>query len=201
MGILPVYLFHKKDPVKKMKVYAMLHNASGGTFMNEESMKALGIQGSDNDLILTTIRGTRSVTTKAIEGLVVANIKEDDVLLVLPTTFTRRVIPADHNEIPRPHVICKMSHLEKISMEIPPIWWTSKVGLLIGLNCPKALRPRETVYGEESDLYAVRSLLRWYINGPLRTSQHPGKITCNRTRIGQEDTLTTPRRYVVSQRE
>ena len=88
MDILPVYLFHKKDPVKKIKVYAMLHNASGGTFMSEESMKAIGIEGSDTDLILTTIHWTRSVTTKAIKGLVEANIKEEDVMLDLPTTFT-----------------------------------------------------------------------------------------------------------------
>ena len=33
MGILPVYLFHKSDPVKKIKVYALLDNASGGTFI------------------------------------------------------------------------------------------------------------------------------------------------------------------------
>ena len=67
-----------------------------------------------------------------------------------------------------------------------------KVGLLIGLNCPSALRPREIVYGEESDPYAVRSLLGWCVNGPLCTSQQIGKITCNRICIGQEDTLTTP---------
>ena len=120
MGILPVYLFHKSDPVKKIKVYLLLDNASGGTFVNEESMKALGIERSDTNLILTTIQGTCSVTTKAIKGLVVANIKEEDMMLDLPRTFTRRVIPADRNEIPRPDVICKMSHLEEISMEIPP---------------------------------------------------------------------------------
>ena len=200
MGILPVYLFHKSDPVQKIKVYALLDNASGGTFVSEESMKALGIEGSDTDLILTTIHGTRSVTTKAIEGLVVANIKEKEVMLDLPRTFTRRVIPVDRNEIPRPDVICKMPHLEKISTEIPPYMADIKVGLLIGLNCPGALRPREIVYGEESDPYAVRSLLGWYVNGPLCTSQQIDKITCNRIRIGQEDTLTTPRGYVVSQR-
>ena len=98
MGILPVYLFHKSDPVKNIKVYALLDNASGGTFMSEESIKALGIEGSDTDLILTTIHGTRSVITKAIEGLVVANIKEEDVMWDLPRTFTRRVILADRNE-------------------------------------------------------------------------------------------------------
>ena len=119
MGILPVHLFHKSDPAKKIKVYALLDNASGGTFVSEKSMKALGIEGNDTELILTTIHGMSSVTTKAIEGLVVANIKEEDVILDLPRTLTRHVIPADRNEIPRPDVIYKMSHLKKISGDTP----------------------------------------------------------------------------------
>ena len=100
--------------------------------------------------------GTRSVTTNVIEGLVVANIKEEDVRLDLPRTFTRNVIPAGRSEIPRPDVICKMSHLKTISGEIPSYMAVIEVGLLIGLNCPSALRPREIIYGEESDPYAVR---------------------------------------------
>ena len=131
MGILPVHLFHKSDTAKKIKVYALLDNASGGTFVSEKSMRALGIEGNDTDLILTTIHGTSSVTTKAIEGLVVANIKEENVILDLPRTFTRHVIPADRNEIPRPDAICKMSHLKKISAEIPPYIADIEVGLLI----------------------------------------------------------------------
>jgi len=89
-------------------------------------MKALGIEGSDTDLILTTIHRTHSVTTKAIDGLLITSIKEEDVMLDLPRTFRRHEIPADRNEIPRPDVICKMPHLKKISAEIPPIWRTSK---------------------------------------------------------------------------
>ena len=51
MGILPVYLFQKKE----IKVYAFLDNFSAGTFLNDKSAKALGIEGSDADPILTTI--------------------------------------------------------------------------------------------------------------------------------------------------
>jgi len=107
MGIFPVYLFHKSDPAKKINVHALLDNTSGGTFVSEKSTKVLGIEGSDTDLILNMIHGTRSVTTKATEGLVAANMKEEDMMLDLPRTCTRHVIPADRNEIPRPDVICK----------------------------------------------------------------------------------------------
>jgi len=41
------------------------------------------VEGSDTDLVLTTIHGTCDVTTKAIEELVVANIKEENVMLAL----------------------------------------------------------------------------------------------------------------------
>ena len=73
--------------MKKVKVYALLDSASGGTFVSEKSAKALGIEGTDTDLILSTIHGTCSVTTKVIGRLVVANIKEEDVMLDLPRTF------------------------------------------------------------------------------------------------------------------
>ena len=201
MGVLPVYLSHKSDPAKKIKVYALLDNTSGGTFVSEKSIKALGIEGNDTDLILTTIHGTSTVTAKAIDGLVVANIKEEDVILDLPRTFTRHVIPTDRNEIPRPDVICKMSHLKKVSAEIPPYMVDIEVGLLIGLNCPSALRPREIVCGEDSDPYAVRSLLGWYINGPLYNPQQSGRITCNRINLSPEYSLVTPRGYVVTERK
>ena len=200
MGILLVDLFHKSNPAKKIRVYALLDNASGGTFVSERSAKALGIEGSDTDLILTTIHGTSSTKTKAIEGLVVANIKEEGVVLDLPRTFTRNVIPADRSEIPRPDIISNMAHLKEVSAEISPFMADVDVGLLIGLNCPSALRPRQIVYGEESDPYAARSLLGWYINGPVHTSNQGGSTTCNRIYVNQGDSLATPRGYVVLQR-
>ena len=30
------------------------------------------------------------------------------------------------------------------------------------------MRPRDVIYGNENDRYAVRSLLGWYINGTVR---------------------------------
>ena len=186
MGILLVWLLHKSNPAKKIRVYALLDNASGGTFVNESAAKALSVEGSSTDLTLTTIHGTHSVTSKAIEGLVVANVKDESARLELPRTFTRNIIPADRSEIPRPDVISRMSHLKDVSVELSPYMEDVEVGLLIGLNCLSALRPREIVYGGESDLYAVRSLLGWYINGPLYTPCQSSILTCNRIHLNQQ---------------
>ena len=124
--------------------------------MNEKSAKALGIEGSDTDLILL------------IERLVVANIKEEDAMFDLP------------------HVIRKMAHLKNISIEITRYIAEFEVGMLIRLNCTNTLRPREIIYGEEADPNAVRSLLGWYINGPLCILQQIGKITCKRINGGRK---------------
>lgn len=171
MGILPVWLFHKESPAKRILVYAVLDNASGGTFVNEKSARTLGLEGSDTDLILTTIHGTSNVRTKAIEGLMVGSLNGENTKLDLARTFTRFTIPVSRSEIPRPDVIGKIAHLKEVSPKVSPYMEDILVGFLIGLNRPRALRPREIVYGEESDPYAVRSLLEWYINGPLFSSQ------------------------------
>ena len=42
-----------------------------------------------------------------------------------------------------------------------------EVGILIGCNCPKALKPRNVILGKESDPYAVRTSLGWGIVGPV----------------------------------
>lgn len=74
------------------------------------------------------------------------------------------------------------------------------MGLIIGLNCWNALQPREIVYGEESDPYAIRSLLSWYITGPLYSAPQSSSVKCNKISLEQEDTITTCRGYVVPQR-
>ena len=155
--------------------------------MNEKSAKALGIEGSDTEPILL------------IERLVVANINKDDVMFDLPRKFTRNAIPADRCEIPGSPVIRKMAHLKNISTEITCYMADDEVGMLIRQNCTNTLRPREIIYGEESDPNAVRSLLGWYVNGPLCTLQQIGKITCKRINGGRKGNLTTPREYVLSQ--
>ena len=42
-----------------------------------------------------------------------------------------------------------------------------EIGLLIGCNCPKAIKPKEVILGKGEDPYAVRTLLGWGIIGPI----------------------------------
>ena len=41
------------------------------------------------------------------------------------------------------------------------------VGLLIGVNMPKAMEPRQIINRQDDGPYAVQTLLGWVVNGPL----------------------------------
>ena len=182
MGIMPIWLYHKSEPEKRIKVYALLDNGSGGTFVKKETMKRLGIDGEDTTLLLTTMHGTQEIETKVVSGLVAVNCQEEDVHLDLPRSFVREQIPTDREEIPRPEVAERFHHLQKISGQLTPYMPDIEVCLLIGLNCPKALRPREVIHGQDTEPYAVRSILGWYINGPISRNDDVA-VNCNRVHV------------------
>ena len=52
MGRIPVWLYHKDNPNDNIRVYALLDNASGGTFIKEDSLRRLGVEGSETKLLL-----------------------------------------------------------------------------------------------------------------------------------------------------
>ena len=71
-----------------------------------------------------------------------------------------------------------------------------EVGLLIGLNCPGAVRPRDVICRHENDPYAVRSLLGWYVNGPVRHTSSK-QVHCNRIQTSIDDEA---KGYIVGER-
>lgn len=131
--------------------------------------------------LLTTTHGTQEIDTKAVDGLMASHFQENEVSLALPRTYVRRQIPADRDEIPRPERVRGWPHLKQISKHIPA-YMDSVVRLLIGLNCPGAVRPRDVICRNENDPYAVRSLLGWYVNCPVRHKSSK-RVHCNRIQI------------------
>lgn len=70
--------------------------------------------------------------------------------------------------IPRQEDLLRLPHLEHL--EITEI--DSGVDLLIGTNVPRALEPWEVVHGVNSGPYAVKTMLGWTVNGPLRRDRN-----------------------------
>ena len=115
------------------------------------------------------------IDTQRIDDLVVSRF-DGKVDIPLPKAYTRTHIPGQRREIPRPETACKYDHLEKIAKEIPPYEEHLNIGLLIGNNCVRALKPRSIVSGRSNDPYAIRTTLGWGVVGARNHRNHENEI-------------------------
>ena len=183
--ILPVLLSHKEIPEKVVQVYAILDEASDTTFVKTSVMHDLGIEGTKTSLQLNTMLGREQIDVNRIEGLIVKRLDEQ-VEIELPKTYSRDNIPSRRDQIPTPDIADKWKHLKKIKDKLLPYQKDTEVGLLIGCNCPRALKPKEVILGKSEEPYAVRSILGWGIIGPVGVANEDNlQASCNRI-VAQE---------------
>ena len=200
--IVLVIPHHNNNPDIKVNVYALLDDGSNTTFVTSSILKQLGVQGPRMSLTLNTMHGTTGSPVQKIEGLVAQSLDEA-VSVDLPKAYSRESIPSRRNQIPSPEIAGKWPHLQGITCEIPPIKTDVEVGVLIGCNCPKALKPREVVLGKEEDPYAIRTLPGWGIIGPTNAANHSSVggddvFTCHRIVTCEIGNTRLDNRFVVN---
>ena len=138
--IVPVWVSHKGNPSTEKLVYALLNSQSDTTFLLEETREALGIDGKNVRLLLSTMAGVNhEICSSKIEGLSVRGYNQKKTI-DLPAAYTRDIMPANKDHIPTPEKAKQWEHLSKISDKLVPLM-DIEVGLLIGYNCPLALMP------------------------------------------------------------
>ena len=181
--IVSVVLYHKDNPSNEVKTYALLDDASDTTFITNKLKSEIGIEGVSTSLNLCTMRGREVVPVSRVDGLVVER-PDRRAKVDLPKAYARDSIPSRKDQIPTPEIADKWPHLKKIREKISPLNESLNVGVLIGSNCPKAIKPREIVAGRSEDPYAVRTLLGWCIVGPANPpdtqTDEENLVTCNR---------------------
>ena len=161
---------HRDYPKKEAKVYALLDDASDTTFVTTKVQQALGIEGVETELTLSTMSGKEVISVSRIDGLV-AERHDRRAKVDLPKTYAKESIPCRGNQIPTAEMAHKWPHLKKIKDKIPKLDADIEIGLLIGCNCPRAIKPKELITGKSEDPYAVRTLLGWCIVGPVTSTQ------------------------------
>ena len=165
--IVPVWLHHHNDPSNECLVYALLDDQSNTTFVGQNTLDSLSVSGPETSLLLSTMHATdEPIKSQKIEGLVTKDFHRQ-VTLQLPKVFSREVIPAKREQIPRPESALQWPHLKKIATLITPYQSDIEVGILIGSDCPRAIMPREVIPGEEGNPYIMRSDLAWGIVGRI----------------------------------
>ena len=183
LSVLPMLLFHKSTPDKVLKVYGMLDNCSQGSFINQDVLDNFDIKGTDTKICIKTMTGTTSEDSQIVDGFMVSDVNGTNTIS-LPRLFTRKGLPINKDEIPTVDNVKYWPHLESIMKEIPDIDPDAPVALLIGVNCPTALRPLEVINEENNGPFAQRTALGWCIVGPLTNAeQHMSTLRCNRIAV------------------
>ena len=121
------------------------------------------------------------IESKRIHSLEVLDYKKGNVVK-LPMAFYREEIPANRSQIPKPEAVRQWHHLTPVADELMPYNPDTEISLLIGKNCPRVVRPREIMTGEEDDRYGQRSLLGWGVIGRICQSpsvEHYPQGVCN----------------------
>ena len=101
----------------------------------------------------------------------------------MPVAFTRELVSANRSQIPKPEVPREWQHLEKIADKLTPYHPDAEISILIGNNCPSAIRPREIIARDNDEPYAQRTVLGWGVIGRIcksRDDEGGDKGVCNR---------------------
>lgn len=169
--IVPVFLscYNKRD--KQILMYALLDEQSDGCFIKDSLLSQIDIDGPKINILLSTVLGRQTIKSKKIEGLIVKGLGESEGIR-LPKVYTRESIPANRSQIPRPETAAKWPHLCHISKNLMPYREDLEIGILIGLNCTRAIKPCEIIIGKGDEPYAKRTALGWGIIGTVNRHSH-----------------------------
>ncbi|KAK0146738.1 hypothetical protein N1851_013945 [Merluccius polli] len=171
---------HNKDKLKSKKggkvlqTYAFLDPGSTATFCTSRFLKKLNLQGKRTNILLRTMGQEKVVESQVITGLEVSKLDENQ-FVELPETYTQETIPVSKGNIPTQQDIEKWKYLNDI--RIPEL--DAEVEILIGTNAPKLMEPWEVINSEGDGPYAVRTLLGWVVNGPLRGNSGCCQRSCS----------------------
>ncbi|XP_066922156.1 uncharacterized protein [Clytia hemisphaerica] len=185
--IVMVKVNHPDVPNKSVTTLALLDNGSQGTFVSDELIKELGIKGSNTCLEIQTVNGKSYQACKSITGLKVSPIESNNVIIHLPKSYSRSVIPVEPDDVPTASKLASWKYLHPILQHLPPDRRNSNVGVLIGSNCPHALEPLCVIRSQDGGPYATKTKLGWCVTGPMGSQTYQRQISCNRVNVKSED--------------
>ena len=178
-AIIPVKV-RQRSTGKMIGTYALYDNASSACFITEDLRDQLHAKSTDMVLKLQTLHGSEYIDTSCVSDLEVMSFTCENPIQ-LPKTYTRQEIPVDRDQIPRREVFQQCPHLACIVDELPPYFPHLSIGLLIGVNCPRALEPVKVIPAEGNGPFAVLYRHGWTINGPVQLSYDShGGVYCHR---------------------
>jgi hypothetical protein len=163
--IVPVWIHHEGNPEAEVLIYALLDDQSDTTFITQNALCNLGVEGHKTQLSLSIMHAdSKVIQSHKVNGLMINDFNRS-TQIQLPHTFSCSTIPVKRSQIPRPEMANKWNHLARIASEFAPYHHDVEVGLLIGANCSRAIVPHKVIPGCGNEPYAQQTDLGWGIVG------------------------------------
>lgn len=177
---IPVTITNKTNGLK-MHAYAALDNYSTSSYMNAELVKQLRLSNKKKSLNIQTIEGnSQNIDVMLIEDLEISNLN-GSIKTQLTKVYAKNRWPFTADDSPTKEDLCDIELEKKVPFDII----SGKIELLIGMDNPDILRPREIVKGKKKGPYASKHLLGWALNGPVKGST--STMQCFRTAVSNKD--------------
>ena len=173
--IVPV-IVKQKGSNRQMLTYCFFDNGSSGCFITQELFDDLRLCGSKRTLQLSTLNGVSKEACMVAHDLEISSLDGAESI-VLPKTYTCRDIPVGREHLATRELASQVTQLKPFAKQLMPVFENVSIGILIGSNCPAALRPLEAYSPEGASLFAVRYQLGWTVQGTIGSAS---PILCNR---------------------
>lgn len=174
------FVSSQRKEKKNVETYAFMEPGSSGTFCTDALAKKLNLHCKGIEIVLSTMNATKQVKGCLMKDLDVSGINEGKIV-TFPKVFTQRSIPVGRKNIPLQKDIDKWSYLKEVKLSHTD----ADLGLLNGNDVPKVFEPWRVTHSQNNGPYAVKTILGWTVNGPIR-GQEDGEqqnISVNRISV------------------
>ncbi len=172
LSVVPVRVKAVKGD-KIIPVYAFIDPRSSATFCTEHLMSQLNMKGKITNILLKTVSHEKSMPTYVITGLEISGLDKNN--FTLPDVFIQKEMQVTRENIPTKKDLTRWPYLQKV--DIPEI--DVNIELLIGTNASMIIEPWEIINSQGEGPFAVKTLVGWVINGPLRGEDSSAPMIVN----------------------
>ena len=177
-AVIPVKI-RSTDNQREIITYASLDTCSSSCFMNQNLLDDLGIKARDSNVSISTIENdNKSIGTKVVSNLQIAGL-HDVYYKHVPVVYAQKNWPFSVDNVPQPEDIDELE-------DIPFDFVNAKVGLIIGMNHPDIVKPRQIIDNPQTGIYASLHSIGWALNGPVGKTD---KVISNRVKINGKTSI------------
>ncbi|XP_067945216.1 uncharacterized protein [Watersipora subatra] len=180
--IVPVYV---GTSLSEQLVYAFLDTQSDVSFISQSLASKIKPTFTTERITITTLNGQKTKLLNCykltVRGFGLAAKEELEI-----EAYEQECIPCAPTQIPNKSHVADLPHLKSLLRKLPPKM-DIPVGLLVGVDCSKALASLETILGQEGQPFAVKTKLGWTLCGEI--SKPVQEFTVHNTQIKEECVL------------